>query len=251
MTTRVKVANDPRPAWRQKTWDQMAQENALAAVMTTDEMVSATIPSQTHLESFFAKGQALFDRHLKPLLRPGLIVEYGCGPGRILQAVAGAGFQCAGVDISPTMIELGRRLVPDVDLHVLDNGKSALPDGCASMVYSYAVVQHISSLDAYTMAFDEMCRLLAPGGLLVVQVSCDDLRSGLDHKGRTENFELHSVHYPETGAPYRYDQNNWTGVCIGHDLQVRMLSERGLVFDGWRPHKASPSRVWWLSAHRP
>ena len=44
------------------------------------------------------------------------------------------------------MIDLARRFVPQADLHVLQDGRSGLPDGCASLVYSYAVVQHISTM---------------------------------------------------------------------------------------------------------
>ena len=243
--------NDPRHDWAGKTWEEMARENPLAAVMTTKEMRAEGGISEARLELFFAKGRKLFERYIQPFLKPGLVVDYGCGPGRVLRAVADAGLPCAGMDISSTMIELGRTLVPEADLHVLNDGRSALPDACASVVYSYAVVQHISRLDAYEAAFDEMCRVLAPGGVLLVQVACDDFQFGLASPGRTENHQTWYMHYPAKGEPYRYDQDNWGGVTIGNDRQVLMLEDRGLIFDEWRPHKSKASRVWWLQAHRP
>ena len=242
---------DLRDAWRTKSWEEMANENALAAVMTTPEMMATADLSDERVAAFFARGQELFDRHLRPYLRDGLIVDYGCGAGRLLRAAADDGRKCAGIDISPTMIELCRRFVPGADLHVLADGRSALPDACASMVYSYAVVQHISRLSAYVAALDEMCRVLAPGGLLKVQVSTDDFRNGFETPGRAENHETYSMHFPASGESYRRDQDNWTGVCIDHETMIQIIGERGLVFDAWGFHKNKPSRVVWLTAHRP
>jgi SAM-dependent methyltransferase len=245
------MTEDIRNEWRLKSWDEMAKENALAAIMTTPEMLETVELSDERLQAFFARGRELFARNIEPLPPTGRIVEYGCGAGRILSAVAGLGRDCAGIDISETMIELCRKFVPQADLHVLKDGRSGLQDGCASLVYSYAVVQHIRLLSDYVVAFDEMCRLLAPGGVLKVQVSTDDFRHGFDRPGRAENHETYSVHHPAAGTSYRRDQDNWNGVCVDHELQVRLLEERGLEFEGWRFHKDKPSRVVWLTARRP
>ena len=245
---------DLRDGWRAKSWEEMARENALAAVMTTDEMMATSELTEDRVEAFFQRGRELYQRNIDPLPPEGMIVEYGCGAGRILKAVADQGRACAGIDISATMIDLARRFVPQADLHVLKDGRSGLPDGCASLVYSYAVVQHISTLSAYTAAWDEICRLLGPGGRLKVQISTDDFRWGMERPGRAENHETWSMHYPDPahGKPYRRDQDNWNGVCIDTQTQVRMVEERGLVFEGWRFHKPDrPSRVVWLYARRP
>jgi len=246
------VMADIRDAWRAKSWDEMARENALAAIMTTPEMMASADMSQERLQAFFDRGRELYERYVKPLAPPeGMLVEYGCGAGRILRAVCDDGRACAGVDISPTMIELCRQFVPEAEAHVLQAGRSGLPDACASMVYSNAVVQHIQRLSDYVAAFDEMCRLLAPGGVLHVQVSTDDFLHGFDNPGRAENHETYSIHYPPGGQPYRRDQDNWNGVCIDHDALQQIVEARGLVFEGWRSYKAKPTRVIWLKARRP
>jgi SAM-dependent methyltransferase len=98
-------------------------------------------------------------------------VEYGSGMGRILRALRDAGYDCAGIDISPTMLENSRRLVPDVtDLHLLDaSGRTDLPSSSAEFVFSYAVLQHIAERTAVRTAIGEMCRLLRRDGLLKLQ----------------------------------------------------------------------------------
>ena len=175
-------------------------------------------------------------------------VEYGCGVGRILRAIVDAGYRCAGVDISPTMVGHCRDLVPEVDgAYALDeNGRSALPDAVASLVFTFAVVQHISSLSAYTRAIDEMCRLLRPGGTLALHFNCEDLAT--DPPSRTENFETYSLHYaPGAEEPYlRHDQQEWSGVYMGFELMKHLLAERGVSVGRWYYHNPLKLRGVWL-----
>src|SRR5262245_24691894 len=42
----------------------------------------------------------------------GLVIELGCGSGILSQAVASAGYDVIGVDLSPAMIALARQRVP-------------------------------------------------------------------------------------------------------------------------------------------
>src|SRR6185503_6658145 len=139
----------------------MARENPLFAVMTTAGMEGAPAQDFTdeQVQALFEKGRRIFRRHIAGALAhapdgadEGLVVEYGCGVGRMLNAALEAGHRrVAGIDISPTMLAHCRRLVPEVEaLYPLDEaGRSDLPDACASAVFSYAVVQHISELSRY------------------------------------------------------------------------------------------------------
>lgn len=247
-----------RDGWRDASWEEMAQQNPLAAVMTTEEMVDAPSDAFTpeQLEEFFTKGRREVKRHLVPLLRnlPAppqqlRVVDYGCGAGRLLRTVAGLGYRAVGIDISPTMIKHCARLVPKAEaLHVLDaDGRCAMVSETADLVYSYAVVQHISRLSRYITAFDEMCRVLKPGGVLAVQVVTDDFLSGdLGKPARTENYEDHSLHVPIEGEPYRREQDNWGGVHIGHDRLTSLLADRGVSIDRWYFHKLSRLRPVWV-----
>ena len=243
---------DLRSKWRGESWEEMAQQNPLAAIMTTPEMFESTDLSEERLEVFFARGRNLLERNLLPLPETGVVVDFGCGAGRILKAVHDHGLPCAGIDISPTMVELCSRFVPGAEAYVFSGGPTPLKEGCASLVYSYAVVQHIQKLSDYLAAFDEMCRLVGPGGRLRVQVACDDFQGSFENSGRTENHEDYSIHYPASGESYRRDQDNWQGVTIDHSLQEQILAERGLTVEGWRTHSGkSLSRVVWISATRP
>ncbi len=248
--------------WKSLSWEEMARENPMLAVMTSDDMVAAPPSGFTPelLEVFFHKGRRLYRRKLAGFLahspdpRPeALVVEYGCGMGRLLKPVAEAGYRCAGIDISPTMLEHCRALVPEVEgLYGLDeHGRSALPDGCASVVYSYAVVQHIDTLSRYMTAFDEMCRLLKPGGLLAVQLNCKDFEQGdFTNPGRTENHETWSLHWPPGGAaePVRHEQSHWSGVYIGYETICERLRSHGVRPEAWSFHNPAKLVSVWLVA---
>jgi SAM-dependent methyltransferase len=246
------------PHWAKSNWEDKAREDPLFAVMTDTQLSApgATDFTEAQLKVFFAKGERLFASHVAPLIRAspdtdGLVVEFGCGMGRILRSVATAGHRCAGIDISPTMLEHSRRLNPGIDeLHVLNwLGRSRLPSGCASVVYSFAVLQHIATLSAYRRAVAEACRVLKPGGVIGLHVNCEDFVGGdLEKPDRTENFESHSLHYRADSlkAHKRHDQNNWSGVYIGEALMANLLARGGVVVERRYFHNPKKLRAIWF-----
>ena len=242
--------------WLDADWEAKARENPLLAIMTTPEMSDAP-PSEfsaDQLDEFFARGRKLFDAHLRPLLEGldprGPVIEYGCGAGRIMRAVIDSGHPSSGIDISPTMLGHCRALLPDAHaLYLLDqSGRCDAPSSQAVLVYSYSVLQHIASLDSYVTALDEMCRVLAPGGELAIQLNCEDFKIGPDAGYRTENLETYSLHYrPGKDGPYkRKEQDHWSGVYIGYDLLVRLLAERGIAVRRWYYHNPQKPRAIWV-----
>lgn len=251
--------NEVLKAWEGTTWEEKARENPLFAVMTTPSMEAASPEEfdEKQLAEFFAKGEVLYAAHVAPLIsalpdrdQNPLVVEYGCGVGRILKAVCAAGVRAAGIDISPTMIGHCQSLVPEVEaLYVLDEqGRTGAPDASASLIYSYAVVQHISALSNYVRAFDEMCRVLKPGGIIAVQVNCEDFVGGdFNASDATENFETYSLHTrPGETKPYRrHEQNHWSGVYIGDALQRRIFEERGVTVERLYYHNPKKLRAVW------
>jgi ubiquinone/menaquinone biosynthesis C-methylase UbiE len=239
--------------WKSNTWEEKARENPLYAVMTMPEMESAGAEdfSPEHLQLFFEKGRKLANRLVMPSLKlaptEGMVIEYGCGAGRILSALVARGIQCVGIDISPTMLEHCRNFVPDIEqLVCLDaQGRVELPDGYARVVYSYAVVQHIDKLSAYEKAVQEMCRLLRPQGRLVLQVNCEDYTLAQNGElGRTENYEDYSVHYaPGESKGKIHNNTTWSGVYIGLGYLQKLLASRGVSMTDIEPYNEKKPRA--------
>lgn len=240
------------------SWEEKARRNPLWAVMSVDQFAEAGgDPSSwtaEHLALFFEKGRALFDIFLRPSLtrseilpERGVLVEYGSGMGRILRAVHEAGYRCSGVDISATMLEHSRRLLPEVtDLHLLQaDGGIPLADASADYVYSYAVLQHIPQTTLVRRAVAEMCRILKPGGLLRLQFQPGSMPFGARRRGATGvvNFERRSLTFrwarlqkrwpvpswvPQVPTVRLQQHNNWGGVPLRWGAMRDFLAAGGV-----------------------
>jgi SAM-dependent methyltransferase len=101
-------------------------------------------------------------------LRGHRLLDVGCGTGSSAAAMLARGYDVAGIDVSPGMLELAaRKLGPDVRLHCLD--MRALPRlGEFDVVWCISDgVNFLLSDDDLVAAFAGFARNLAPGGLVV------------------------------------------------------------------------------------
>jgi SAM-dependent methyltransferase len=106
-----------------------------------------------------------------PALRRAAL-DFGCGIGRLSQALAEHFDQVYGVDISPKMIELARQHNrKGTRVEYVCNPEAELKyfaDGSIDMIYSWITLQHVRPRYA-RQYISEFLRVLAPGGLLLFQ----------------------------------------------------------------------------------
>ena len=103
-------------------------------------------------------------RLVPPATRPGaVLVDIGCGGGLLAPHVAAKGYRHVGVDLSPTGLSQAR----EHGVRPVRGNALAVPlaDGCADVVVAGEILEHVPDLAA---AVAHACRLLRPGGLLVV-----------------------------------------------------------------------------------
>lgn len=99
-----------------------------------------------------------------PARRPGaVLVDLGCGAGLLAPHLAGKGYRHVGVDLSPTA--LGQAEAHGVLPVRGDVLAVPLADGCADVVTAGEILEHVEDLPR---AVAQACRLLRPGGLLVL-----------------------------------------------------------------------------------
>jgi ubiquinone/menaquinone biosynthesis C-methylase UbiE len=121
-------------------------------------------------ESFW--GRRFFDRiHQATLdlvawdeeIRPGTILDVGCGTARLLRAAARRwpGARLIGVDPAEAMVTVARRLTPDAEFHVAGAESLPLPDATADVALSTISFHHWEDQAA---GLREVARVLRPGG---------------------------------------------------------------------------------------
>lgn len=156
-------------------WDSHAQRDPLWAILSDP----ARKGRRWDLERFFQSGVDEIFLILHQLRSRGINVQrrraldFGCGVGRLSQALAAHFARIDGVDLSFAMIELARSLNShgeQVAYHANDRPDLHLfADSTFDFIVSSIVLQHMEPSIALGYV-TEMCRVLAPAGALVFQV---------------------------------------------------------------------------------
>jgi 2-polyprenyl-6-hydroxyphenyl methylase/3-demethylubiquinone-9 3-methyltransferase len=108
-------------------------------------------------------------RLIPPASRPdAVLVDLGCGGGLLAPHVAGKGYRHVGIDLVESALRLARR--HGVAPARADVTTLPLADGCADVVSAGELLEHVTDFRA---AVAEACRVLRPGGTLVLDTLAD------------------------------------------------------------------------------
>jgi SAM-dependent methyltransferase len=163
-------------------WDKFARTDPFWAVLTD----AGKKGNQWRVDEFFQTGVDSVAAELKgvlmkcPALRLGAALDFGCGVGRLTQALAGHFARVTGVDISADMLKLAARYNRHGDRvdYVLntrdDLGQFA--DNRFDFVYSIITLQHMEPVYARRY-IAEFVRITAPGGVILFQIPAVSERS--------------------------------------------------------------------------
>ncbi len=111
-------------------------------------------------------GTALADL-LSRLAGGAQVLDLGAGTGRpVAAAVAAAGHDVTGYDVSETMVNLARRHVPQARFEVADMRALTFADGSWDVVLTMFSMLQLSQADQRDM-LGRIARWLQPGGFLV------------------------------------------------------------------------------------
>jgi SAM-dependent methyltransferase len=185
-------------------WDARARQDARWFVAKTDDEEAFETSGIRDVEAILAD---------LDVGRDSVVLEIGCGPGRLLQPLAARTGEVHGVDVSSEMLARAAErltLVPGIHLHENDGRSLPFPEDTFDLVFSYLTFQHLPRLSILRSYLKEAHRVLKPGGVFKFQVD-----------GRGENL---------LWRLYRGMRrtNSWHGVMLTRRQVLEEVADAGL-----------------------
>ena len=129
-------------------WESLAERDAFGAILTD----SARSDGRWDASEFMTTGEAEIEVVMSHLAEIGCTpdfdcpaMDFGCGVGRLTQALGRRFVSCVGVDISRQMIEKADLLNQYAHCRYVVHSDIRLPfaDGSFAFIYSNIVLQHV------------------------------------------------------------------------------------------------------------
>jgi SAM-dependent methyltransferase len=121
----------------------------------------------------------LLNRFAEATRGRGLVADFGCGPGHVARYLHEQGVEMIGTDLSPGMVEIAASLHPGLDFRVDDMTRPNFVDGSLAGIVSFYSIVHFEAAELGAI-FQQMRRVLAPGGLALVAFHIGDQVVHLD-----------------------------------------------------------------------
>lgn len=155
-----------------KDWDERARRNAFHYI--------ASWKQKWDLQGFLASGEKDYAALVAPVLKRcgvpvvgEVMIELGCGAGRMTRSFARSYRRVIAIDISAEMLQRAREIDRRQDnilwLRVGGADLSCVANNSADFLFSYLVLQHLPSDELVFNYIREFLRVLRPGGAFLFQ----------------------------------------------------------------------------------
>jgi len=150
-----------------------------------------------------------------------VVVEVGCGVGRLTRAIAADVAHVHAFDISEGMLTVARRAgPPNATFHQSDGDSLAgVPSGAANLAIAYCVFQHLPSLAVLQRYVSEMARVVKSGGTIAFTLSPRTWDDALRPVLRVKRW-LREQLVP--GGPRGLYQREWIGIRPRRDAVLAL-----------------------------
>jgi ubiquinone/menaquinone biosynthesis C-methylase UbiE len=148
-------------------------------------------------------------QHLRSQAR---ILDHGCGYGRLLDQLSGAGYvNAVGMDFSEKMLMRGRSQFPHLTLVRNDGLTLPFRDQAFDAVLLFTVLTCIPSDDNQLALLAEVRRVLRPEGILYISdlLINTDLRNLERYERDADQFGIYGVFELPEGVIVRHHREEW------------------------------------------
>lgn len=121
----------------------------------------------------------LISRHLS--IRPGAVLDVGCGPGHLTAYLCSLGVDATGIDLVPEFIDHARAAHPDGQFKLGSVRSLPVPDGSVAGILAWYSLIHVRP-DDLDEVLCELRRAIAPTGKLVIGLFDGDEVVAFEHK---------------------------------------------------------------------
>ncbi len=168
---------------------------------------------------------------------PACTLDLGCGEGRITRELRRRGYDAAGVDVAPRLVEIARERDPQGEYAVAAADSLPYDDGSFELVVAFNVLMNV---DDHGRALAEAGRVLVTGGRL-----CASIVHPLASAGRWDGDAFVIERYLEE-RPY---EDHVGGVAFANlhaplEAWARWLEEAGLLVESLREVPRTGMRGW-------
>ena len=148
-----------------------------------------------HDETFLYPFLVLAERYIE---KPSRLLDIGCGTGLSTRLLQQAGYETAGVDLSPLFLAVEKKEFPQTDLAAADAFQLPFASQTFDAVVAFEFIEHIPDIPRL---LDEILRVLKKNGTIVIHSpnllspylpAFDLLRLCLGKEGRPVFAETHS-----------------------------------------------------------
>jgi ubiquinone/menaquinone biosynthesis C-methylase UbiE len=157
-------------------WDKLAKENSRY-------YINSDKGKKISEEDFIYSGIEDYNTHIladKIIPKKGSFLEIGCGTGRMTAFITLMYGPVYAIDISGEMIRQAKhRLRGCSNLQLMETDGETLPleNETVDLAFSYLVFQHMKTKEMVEHNFNEIHRVLRPGGFFKVLLRTDELDS--------------------------------------------------------------------------
>jgi len=170
-------------------------------------------------------------------IKEGLVIDLGCGSGIWAAELKRHGYDVLGVDISPAMIDIARKRVPNAEFRTGSLLKTAFPN-CAAVTSLGECLNYLfdetNSIKLLRQLFRRVYSALQPGGLFIFDIAEPGRGKGprqkhregadwavlveVDEDTRTRRLTRRIISFRKSGSLFRRDEEV-------HRLQLYKRSE--------------------------